>query len=377
MALRYCEIKERILKDITLLQPHDKIMSRPAICQKYLVTRTTVDRAINELIREGILYSVDGSGTYVADGDKRNTPYKQDVINIGVLLPNIMADTYPGILKGIEDVTRKLNINVVLCNTDNNYQKQYVYVHRLLNSKIKGFIIIPAICKINDMEIYQYLLKNHVPFVFCNRGLYDVERPIVTSNDFYGGFLAADHLIQKGYARIAYLSTIRYKASIDRYQGYIAALSQHNLPIDSSLVVIRDGVPTEEQAYWEARNLFAREKRLDGIVCFNDHVALGAIRAAGEAGMRISRDIGVIGYDNTALCEMMPVRLTSVAYKNYEIGKKAAEVLYRMIRSPDQPIDGLFVFQPELQIRDSCLGGNFQRYLSDQAESPPAPTNRS
>lgn len=356
MPLRYQEIKEQILKDITALQPHDKIMSRPAMCQKYLVTRTTIDRAINELIREGFLYSVDGSGTYVTDEDKRNTSYKKDLINIGVLLPNIMADTYPGILKGIEDVTQKRNINVVLCNTDNDYQKQYVYIHRLLNSKIKGFIIVPAICKANDMEVYQFLLKNNVPFVFCNRGFYDVERPIISSNDFFGGFLAADHLIQKGYSRPAYLSTIRYKASIDRYQGYIAALSQHNLPIDNRLVVIRDGAPTEELAYWEAKNLLSGDRKIDGVVCFNDHVAIGAMRAAREAGLRISRDIGIIGYDDTPLCEMLPIKLTSIAYKNYEIGKRAAEVLCQMICYPEKPVDDICIFQPELRVRDSCLG---------------------
>lgn len=356
MSLRYREVKEQILKEITALQPHDKIPSRPAMCQKYLVTRTTVDKAINELIREGFLYSIDGSGTYVSDEDKRNTSYRQNLINIGVLLPNIMADTYPGIMKGIEDVTQKLNINVVLCNTDNDYQKQYVYIHRLLNSKISGFIIIPAICKASDAEIYQYLLKSNVPFVFCNRGLYDLDRPIISSNDFFGGFLATDQLLRKGYSRIAYLSPIRYKASIDRYQGYISALSQHHVPVRSELVVIRDGAPTEERAYIETKNLLEAGGKMDGIVCFNDHVAVGAIRAATEYGLRISRDLGVIGYDDTPLCEMMPLKLTSVAYKNHEIGQKAAEVLYRMICYPKKAIDDIYIFQPELKIRESCRG---------------------
>lgn len=356
MPLRYQEVKEQILRDITALQPHDRIPSRPAMCQKYLVTRTTVDKAISELIREGFLYSVDGSGTYVTDEDKRNTSYKQNLINIGVLLPNIMADTYPGILKGIEDVTRKLNINVVLCNTDNNYQKQYVYIRRLLNSKIRGFIIIPAICKVNDAEIYQCLMKSNVPFVFCNRGIYDVHRPIISSNDFYGGFLATDHLIRMGYCRIAYLSTIRYKASIDRYQGYLAALSAHHVPFRGELAVIRDGDPTEERAYREAQSLFESGAQPDGLVCFNDHVALGAMRAAGEKGLRISRDLGVTGYDDTPLCGMMPIKLTSVAYRNYDVGRKAAEVLYRMICHPERPADDICIFQPELKIRESCLG---------------------
>ena len=326
------------------------------MCQKYLATRTTIDRAINELIKEGFLYSIGGSGTYVADTDKRNTSYKQHLINIGVLLPNIMADTYPGILKGIEDVTQKLNINVVLCNTDNNYEKQYVYVHRLLNSKIRGFIIIPAICKVNDMEIYQYLIKNHIPLVFCNRGFYDVKCPIITSNDFFGGFLATNHLIQKGYSRIAYLSTIRYKVSIDRYQGYLAALSTHHMPIVRSLSVILDSVPTKNQAYMETKKLLIKDRQIDGLVCFNDHVALGAIQAAEELGMQISKDIGIIGYDDTPICKISPVKLTSVSYKNYEVGKKAAEVLYQLIFHSDIPTDNIYIFQPELRIRDSCLG---------------------
>ena len=120
LMLRYLEVKEAILERITRQEPNTRLPSRKKLCDEFMISRTTIDRAISDLLKDGYLYSVAGSGTFVADLTVNDTPVRTDVINIGVIIPNILHDTYPGILRGIQDATQNRNINVVVCNTDND-----------------------------------------------------------------------------------------------------------------------------------------------------------------------------------------------------------------------------------------------------------------
>ena len=171
--LRYLEVKQAILDRITQQEPNTRLPSRSEMCGEFLISRTTIDRAIADLVSEGYLYSVAGSGTYVADLNAAETTVRRDVMNIGVLVPNIMHDTYPGILRGIQDVMQKQSVNVVICNTDNDYVKQQSSVRRLINSHVDGLMVVPAIIngEVMQEQFYNEFLTLNVPLVFCNRGI--------------------------------------------------------------------------------------------------------------------------------------------------------------------------------------------------------------
>lgn len=357
MAFRYSEIMTLLLEDIKKYEPHTKLQSRPVLCQKYLCTRTTIDRAISQLMGEGYLYSIGGSGTYVSDLGLENAinPDK-DVSNWAVILPNVMSDTYPGILRGIEDFAQSKNINILICNSDNDEAKQYSYIVRVIASKVKGLVIIPAISSSINSAMYAYLQSSKIPFVFCNRPVPGVSVPLIASNDFYGGYIATKKLIEKGYKKIAYIAKIMYKTSTDRYQGYVAALNESGLEVDNSLVFLKGEGTSFEVGFNILNSLIKSGKSLDSVFCFNDAIAEGAIKAILDNGLRVSDDIGVIGYDNTSICDKMQPRLTSVSYKTYEIGHRAAEVLHEIIEGSFTEQASFFIFQPSLIERDSCNG---------------------
>lgn len=357
MAYRYNEVMDLLLEDIKMLEPHTKLQSRPALCQKYLSTRTTIDRAISQLIGEGYLYSVGGSGTYVSDmGIEQNINLDKEVSNWGVILPDVMSDTYPGILRGIEDFAQSKGINILICNSDNNEKKQYSYFVRLMASNVKGLVIIPAISIGNGSAPYSYLQNSKIPFVFCNRPVPGVNAPLVCSNDFYGGYIATKKLIAKGYRKICYFAKTIYKTSTDRYQGYVAALNEEGLVADNSLVSLKAEGTSFEVGYRVLSSLISQKKDFDSVFCFNDAIAEGVIRAIQDNGLLVSDDIGVIGYDNTSICDKMQPRLTSVSYKTYEIGWKAAEVLFKLNEGTVAENETFFIFQPALIERDSCAG---------------------
>jgi len=351
----YMKIKKELLDRIGDLEPNQRIPSRNELIKQYNVTRTTIDRAISEMIGEGYLYTIDGSGTYKSD---RKEQLKQnDDNNIeswAVILPDIMHDTYPGILRGVEDVASENGKNVVICNTDNLIEKQNFYIYKLLDSDVRGIIIVPAIIgQGNDLMAYEKLNTNHIPFVFCNRGVSGVEAPLVMSNNFYGAYLATNHLIKQGYKNIAFVSRPMYSAALDRYQGYMSALAQAGLTFNQNYVTFERTFETENSGYEITKNLLISQPEVDGIFCFNDVVAQGAYQAIIDLGKEVGSDIGLVGYDNTSICEMLHVKLTSVSYRNYEIGNKAAHILLEMTKEDYVSNNTTVVLQPELEIRKS------------------------
>jgi DNA-binding LacI/PurR family transcriptional regulator len=356
--LLYIQIKEQLIKEIKLLQPNDRLPARTELVKKYQVTRTTIDRAISELIGEGYLYSRDGSGTYVAANEAPHmaTGNISNVVSWGVIVPDITRETYPGILRGVEDVAEQHNINVVICNTDNESEKQANYINKLIDANIMGVIIVPALKGKTDLGSFQKLREKEIPLIFCNRGVGGVEAPKVIPNTFYGGYLATRHLIERGYRRIAFVSRPVYSITMERYQGYLGALLDAGLEINEDYVFFDESFDCRT-GYENTKRLLARTPRPDAIFANNDYTAEGAYDAIVEAGLQVGVDIGLVGYDNDShICERLPVRLTSVKFRSYEIGFKAAELLWEIRQGNNIPDNKTVIFNPELVIRESSKG---------------------
>ncbi len=359
--LKHEIVKERILEDIKKLRPNERIMSRPSMCRKYEFSRTTVDMAVNELVKEKVLYSIAGSGTYVSAEYRSNmNALSQGVTSWGVILPDLVSDIYPLFIRGVEDFARLRNINTVICNTDHDINKQNEHIMRLIDSGIMGIIIIPAISRETDESGFYKLREKKIPFVFCNRNISNMPTvPYIYSNDFYGGFIATKHLIEKNYKHIAYIAQERYKSSMDRYCGYVGALAESRIKIDRSIVCLEpfdENSKNGDFSYEFARRILKSDNPPDAFFCFNDRIALSVYRALRDCNLKVSDDVGLIGYDNTSICEALEVQLTSVCFKNYELGRHSAKILYNELQGEKLEGINVFTLQPELIIRDSCLG---------------------
>ncbi|WP_300673265.1 GntR family transcriptional regulator, partial [Desulfoluna sp.] len=199
----YREIRDRLGTEISHTPAHTRIRSRRDLMQTYRVSRTTIDRAISELIGQGALYSKNGSGTYVAE--KASTPLPGGTLqSLGLLLPDIRSYTYPGILRGIEHVSFDRRVNLIVGNIENRASRQTHYLRNFVDSGVSGVIIVPARPNPEeDLEgqlfsMLRELQARDIPFVFCNRNTLGIEAPQVVSNDFHGGFLATRHLLEQG-----------------------------------------------------------------------------------------------------------------------------------------------------------------------------------
>ncbi|MDF2958918.1 MAG: transcriptional regulator, GntR family with LacI sensor [Paenibacillus sp.] len=353
----YVDIKEQIKADISHMAPHTRIPSRTAMMKRYGVTRTTIEKAISELAGSGYVYSVNGSGTYVSDSLPEETDQTglEDIHTWGVLLPSITDDFYPEIVRGIEDLTHTHDIHMILCNTDNDAGKQHAYMEKLVKAGVRGIIVVPAITKEPTSESFRWLAAQGVPFVFCNRMIEGIEAPRVMSNNFYGAYLAVKYMAGLGFRRIAFIASPMYSVVDQRYQGYLAALSEAGLPAHGELAVMLDEPDQLKAGNEAAHKLFALgERRPEAVLCFNDEMAEGLYQAAGRHGLVIGKDIAVTGYGDTRICERLPVKLTSVRYRTYETGKHAADILLRILQGESSDGISSVILQPEISVRESC-----------------------
>lgn len=157
--------------------------SRPHLCDKLQTTRTTLDRAVQELEKEGVVYSKSGSGTYAIGILKGKV---DTVENWGVIVPSISEEIYSLLTRGIENIACRRGANIILCNSDNDPEKQKYYIKRLLLAGVSGFIIVPIISYNVEVSniLYGTLLKSNIPFVLCNRSVEGIHAPTVRSMIF-------------------------------------------------------------------------------------------------------------------------------------------------------------------------------------------------
>jgi len=354
----YSDIRQRLQKEIAAARPNTKIRSRRDLMQEYGVSRTTIDRAISELIGQGHLYAKNGSGTYVAARGGAAAAGRQ-MRSWGLLLPDIRHYTYPGILRGIEHVSFEHDVNLIVGNIENQAARQTSYLRNFIDSSVSGVIIVPARPNPSeDLEgqlfsMLQELNAREIPFVFCNRNALGIEAPQVVSNDYHGGLLATRHLIEQGYRRIAYIAHPRYTISLNRYMGYLSALDLAGRQPDERLVAFSDSWEFESPGYEEMGRMLDGPVPPDAVFCFTDPIARGACRAVCERGLVPGRDVGIVGYDDSPVCRTLEIPLSSVRIHAFELGRKAAQLLFDANQRSALDPNASVILPPDLAIRES------------------------
>lgn len=354
--LKYAAIKQEVLQAIRDMMPNDRIPSRTHMCAKFHISRTTADKIIDELRREGVLYCVKGSGTFVSKM-KESEEQKVEAAHHhwAIILPDVSYNEYPQAFGGIERFCREKNIDFSISNTNEDADTEFAQIQRMVASGVNGLIIVPAITNTENKRNYLYLSKMHIPFVFWQRSVdYLMDVPQVLLNGYYGGYIATKHLIDKGYKRIAFLSPKRFRSSMDRYMGYCAALSETNMCLDPELV--RIGLPNNN-AKEVILEMLAYEDRPDAFVCYVDSLAIDVAQCLYSKDLRISDDVGIICFEGTVsrLDSSPDFKLSYVDINRSESGYAAATALWNEMNG--KQIDSLLqICIPSLKIYDSCKG---------------------
>ena len=271
---------------------------------------------------------------------------------IGVVVPDLMHSYFAEIYRGVEAVARPLGYRNLICNTDEDAAKEVDETEALL-PRTDGLIVASSLPP-GKVNFYKRIIKEGAKVVFIDRRLKGLNCPVVTTDDVQVGMLATEHLISLGHRRIGHLRGTTASTSEGRFEGYRRALEKHGLVLDDALV--RDCGFSERDGY-EATRLWLAEGDVPGaIFAVNDPAAIGAMQALEEAGLRVGRDVALVGGGNIHYGDMLRVPLTTVSWSRSEMGQQAARLLLQLIEG-EAPGKQQVVLPPELIVRSSSGAG--------------------
>ena len=287
---------------------------------------------------------------------------------LGLVLPDSANPFFAEISRSIEDEAFKRGYSVFLCNTELDTQRELFYVDVLSNKQVDGIIFVAAGDQADSLD---FLLRRNMPVVMIDRDIPNVEVDAVLTDNQLGGFLATRHLLDLGHKRIACIAgPSSITPSADRIIGYRKALEQANLPYDETLIIRGD---YHAQSGLEiTHSILNMNPRPTAIFALNDLMALGALRAAAEAGYSVPRGLSVVGYDDLEIARFTNPPLTTIAQPKKEVGAQAVSLLVdRMSQKSRAP--SRLVLPPELIIRRSTTEPDQSLASTTPGLSPAAP----
>lgn len=267
---------------------------------------------------------------------------------LGLLVPDISNPFFAEIARAVEDQGHQLGYSVVICSTDNKDERVERYLSLLQQKSVDGMIIGTGV---DNKEILTPLLERSTPIALIAREMPLLDLNTVVVDDVVGGALAARHLLELGHTRAAVLAEqAKVSSSRERVRGFGQALEEAGCLLPEEAVRYCDYVV--EDGKRKALELLGRPDRPTALFCCNDLLAIGALQAAKELGLRVPADLSVIGFDNTILASVTDPPLTTVAQPIESMGKKAVDLLIQELKK-EEGYKQRVVLRPELVVRQS------------------------
>lgn len=328
------------------------------VAKKAGVSVMTVSRVINgksnvkESTREKVLKAIEELG-YVPNSVARSLTLKKTA-TIGLVISDITNPFFTTVARGVEDTAISKHFTVILCNTDENPEKELMYIEVLARHKVDGVIFTSASGKKSPLK--SFFLRN-IPLVLIDRTIEGVEDvDIVRGDSVLGAYMLTKHLIELGHKRIGIVVGSKHiSTAVDRIEGYKRALKDFNIPIDENLIKINENSKfSKEDGYRLTKELLNMDNPPTAIFGGNNLMSIGAILAIREMGLKIPEDISLVSFDDIeSLSEVYPF-LTVVKQPAYSMGVLATELLIRRIENKDKIKEKREVLlKPELIIRSS------------------------
>ncbi|WP_421941975.1 LacI family DNA-binding transcriptional regulator [Pedobacter sp.] len=270
---------------------------------------------------------------------------------IGVIVPSVQAHFFASIIHCIEDGLKDSGYRVIIYQSNESVENEINGVKTLLEAQVDGIMASMSL-ETENVDHFAEIIKQNKPLILFDRVHEDLKVPTITLDDFKAGYMATQHLIDQGYEKIAFITTIhQIKIFNDRLKGYKAALKDNGLPlIDEHLIFgglsIKDG-------RFGAGKLMRSKNKPDAIIAGDDFTALGVIKKLKEID-ETPPEVGVIGFANEAFSAYITPNLSTIDQHAPQIGKECAKMFLKMVKkeNPFQEMEHI-VLDPSIIERQS------------------------
>ncbi len=254
---------------------------------------------------------------------------------IGIIIPEIVHHFFATVISGIENVANENGYNVIVCLSDESFDKEVINMEMLANGSIDGFImsLSKETQQKKDFHHISEVINQGMPVVMFDRVSNEILCDKVIIDDKLAAFQAVQSLINNGFKKIALISTVDY-VSVGklRTEGYLQALSNNDIEINEKLILKIEDVKSSAD---EIENLI-KNNDLEAIFAVNELFAVTAIKAVIKQGLKVPEDISVIGFTDGIISKYSSPSITTVSQNGIKMGGKAAKMLIDRLESEDE-----------------------------------------
>jgi LacI family transcriptional regulator len=274
---------------------------------------------------------------------------------VGVVIDRMQSPFAAATVQGIQDGLRQAGYSISIVYSNRDQELVIEAIKSFYSRQVDGIIVLNSwLHNYND----PVLSLQDRPFVFVNRLFSDCIQNCVGPGDRYGAQIAVQHLVNLGHRRIGYINGMEdWIEAKNRFYGYQDVLLDCGISLDKAL--IRQGDWGVDSGYQAAEELLSLKVRPTAIFAANDIMALGAIYAIQEAGLKVPEDIAIVGYDDRDFAAWIRPSLTTVRMPSYEMGQAAARLLLKQFDGEE--LEDATQIPGKLIIRQSCGGQRNRR----------------
>ncbi|WP_318343572.1 LacI family DNA-binding transcriptional regulator [Flagellimonas baculiformis] len=273
--------------------------------------------------------------------------------NIGVVIPDIVHHFFTTVIRGIEKYANARGYNVIVCLSEESFDKEVINMEMLANGSIDGFImsLSSETQQKGDYNHLKEVTEQGIPVVLFDRITNEIDCDKVVIDDELGGYIATKKFIEQGKKKIAMITTGDYlSVSKARTMGYQKALSESSLGVNDDLVLKMPSMEMDENRIKE----FLETQKPDAVLCVNEIFAVYSMRLVQKSGLKIPEDISFIGFTDGVLSKYANPSLTVVAQHGEKMGEVSAKMLIDKIESEEEEETyQTKILEPTLVIRES------------------------
>ncbi|MDF2713793.1 MAG: LacI family transcriptional regulator [Paenibacillus sp.] len=348
----YTRIRDYILEQIQQdkWRANDQLPTEAVLAGQFAVSRFTIKKALAELVEEGLVYRVQGKGTFIAPAvtEQTGAAFSQEFADGSLLrpvvfiTPSIHSTLASHIMAGAELQFAERGYQVFYRSTQNDEEKEREILRECVRMGVKGILIFPVDGESYSEELLRLSL-NKFPIVVIDRYLRGVETNCVCSDHVGGAYDAVTHLIEQGHTNIAFVA-VNYKTTTsleDRLAGYERALAKHHIPIDHQRCLFellagreQEGQRMETKAI--VRSFLERNSGTTAVFAATVASGIAVLGAAEELGIRVPEQLSVFFFDDYEFSGVSRIPPSCVVQQETEIGVEAAKLLLSVMDNPLQ-----------------------------------------
>jgi len=271
---------------------------------------------------------------------------------VGLIVPDLLHPFFAEVAQALSNAIRAKGYSLIVSSSEEDPDLERREIRQLLARRLDALVIASAGSSVEQFELMD---SRKDPYVLIDRDFRGISANFVGVDDEAAGRIATEHLLDMGCKRIAHIRGRQNSTGIGRFEGYRKALASRGLPCPEKYVISRFNVDTQslEQGADAMKRLLGLSPRPDGVFCYNDPLAMGAINTIIEEGLKVPEDLAVIGCGNLHYDSCLRVALSSIDQHSAEIGKRAADVVLNLIESKQTSRARRCILEPALVVRAS------------------------